>query len=523
MTFFDQPRAEAPRGADPITRAFTIDTPIWLKHFCAAIRGVASLPNGYPDRRRVCAPYHAHFPDESELVTPQVSKLQGSSFKLTGKLAGLVLVGMAAAGGLALIAGLPDSGRAAPVPVDLERAFGSAQQAVASNRQAHLTHAALAREATPATSQHRVEVGRGDTLMNLLVEAGTERTQAHAAIAALQKVYDPKALKPGQEIFLTFVPVSGEEGSRALLGLALRPTLERDIEVRSDALDGFVARAIERPLTQRRMTTGGQIETSLSVAAAETGVPPGIMIEAIRTFSFDVDFQREIQRGDTFELFYETYEDPAGRLAKTGELLYGMLTLSGKKIEYYFFRDEDGTVDYYDAKGQSVRKALLRTPVDGARISSGFGKRKHPISGYTKMHRGVDFAASRGTPIYAAGKGKVEAAGWNGGYGRYVRIRHNGSYKTAYAHMKAIAKGVKRGATVRQGQVIGYVGSTGRSTGPHLHYEVHLNGRQTNPLKLRLPSGEKLKGEKLARFQAWRQEVDRLRGPSPIPQLVDAD
>ena len=452
-------------------------------------------------------------------MTPQAPKSRASSIKLLG----LALAAVALAGGVALMTGLPDSGRAAPAPVDLEQAFGAAQGEAAGGRHAYLVRTALETEATPATLQRRIEVGRGDTLMNLLVEAGAERGQAHAAITALQKVYNPKGLKPGQEIFLTFAPTAGQDEAEDLLGLALRPNLERDIEVRLGPQDDFVARAVERPLTQMRITSGGQIDSSLAVAAAETGVPPGVMIEAIRTFSFDVDFQREIQRGDTFEFFYEIYEDPEGRLAKTGELLYGMLTLSGKKIEYYLFKDADGGLDYYDAKGQSVRKALLRTPIDGARISSGFGKRRHPISGYTKMHRGTDFAAPSGTPIYAAGKGKVEMAGRNGGYGRYVRIRHNSTYKTAYAHMKAIAKGVKRGASVRQGQVIGYVGSTGRSTGPHLHYEVILNGKQTNPLKLRLPSGDKLKGEQLARFEKRREEVDRLRGLPPKPLLVEAD
>ncbi|MBO6838055.1 MAG: M23 family metallopeptidase, partial [Alphaproteobacteria bacterium] len=189
------------------------------------------------------------------------------------------------------------------------------------------------------------------------------------------------------------------------------------------------------------------------------------------------------------------------------------------------FQDDDGRIDYYDAKGQSVRRALLRTPVEGARISSGFGKRKHPILGYTKMHKGLDFAAPSGTPIYAAGDGVVEAAGWNGGYGRYIRIRHNGTYSTAYAHLSRIDSRIKPGARVDQRQIIGYVGTSGRSTGPHLHYEVHVNGRQTNPLGVKLPTGKTLAGAELARFERVRAEIEQqyaaIEPRTQVAQIVD--
>ena len=188
------------------------------------------------------------------------------------------------------------------------------------------------------------------------------------------------------------------------------------------------------------------------------------------------------------------------------------MTLSGKEFSVYRFKtDDDGFTDYYDEKGRSVKKTLMRTPIDGARLTSGFGKRKHPTLGYTKMHRGVDFGARSGTPIMAAGNGTVEFAARNGGYGNYVRIRHNSEFKTAYAHMRKFGKGVRKGARVKQGQVIGYVGTTGRSTGPHLHYEVHKDGRQINPLSVKLPAGRKLGGKMLAAFNAYtgqvRQEV----------------
>jgi murein DD-endopeptidase MepM/ murein hydrolase activator NlpD len=455
-------------------------------------------------------------------VTPQI---RPSRKRPIGAI-GLSVATIALVGAFALSFVLPDRGKAAPPPVDIEGAFRLASEPVGPPKGPLLHPVNLRLEAPPATSLERVEVARGDTLMNLLVKAGAERSEAHAAITALQEVYDPRDLRPGQELFLTFASTAGqteEAASADLLAIAFRPTLVRDIEVKRTGEDSFDAQSTERPLQRQLRTSQGEIESSLAVAGDEAAVPPNILIEAIRAFSFDVDFQREIQKGDGFEFFYEIFRDPEGRIAKTGELLYGALVLSGKRIEYYFYEDAEGGADYFDASGQSVRKALMRTPIDGARISSGFGKRRHPISGYTKMHRGTDFAAPRGTPIYAAGKGKVEAAGRNGGYGIYVRIRHNSTYKTAYAHMKAIARGVKRGAWVRQGQVIGYVGSTGRSTGPHLHYEIHKNGKQVNPLKVRLPSGEKLKGERLARFQKHREEIDRLRENFPPPVFAGTD
>jgi murein DD-endopeptidase MepM/ murein hydrolase activator NlpD len=206
---------------------------------------------------------------------------------------------------------------------------------------------------------------------------------------------------------------------------------------------------------------------------------------------------------------FDEYRDEDGQMAKTGNISVAEMVLSGQKIRLYRYKAKDGFVDYYSATGQSVRKALLRTPIDGARISSGFGRRRHPILGYTRMHKGLDFAARRGTPIYAAGDGVVDFAGRNGGYGKYVRIRHTGIYKTAYAHMHRYGKGVRTGRRVRQGQIIGYVGSTGRSTGPHLHYEVHKNGRQVNPRSIKLPSGRTLKGRELTAFKMYRVELDR--------------
>ncbi|WP_373090167.1 M23 family metallopeptidase, partial [Sneathiella sp.] len=232
------------------------------------------------------------------------------------------------------------------------------------------------------------------------------------------------------------------------------------------------------------------------------------IVDLIRIFSYDVDFQREIQPGDSFEVYFERFSDENGDILKDGAIHWASMTLSGKKISLYRFKtDDDGFTDYYDEQGRSVKKSLMRTPIDGARLTSGFGKRKHPVLGYTKMHRGVDFGARRGTPIMAAGNGVIERASRYGSFGNYVLIRHNNEYETAYAHMKKFAKGIHKGSHVKQGQIIGYVGTTGRSTGPHLHYEVHKNNRQINPLSVKLPAGRKLTGKMLTAFSAYADEI----------------
>ncbi len=365
----------------------------------------------------------------------------------------------------------------------------------------------------PAIVSHSLRVGRGDTLMVMLVGAGVPRREAHEAIVALREFYDPRKLMPGQEIRVTLSEPTdaGEVGSIRLLALGLQPNVEQELRVTRGVDDGFVAETVARRLLRVAINAEGRIDNNLSAAAQEAGLPMPVLVEMIRIFSFDVDFQRELQPGDSFEVLYEALFEDDGSLAKTDGVLYASLTLSGQRLDMYNFTPHEGHTDFFDNKGQSVRKTLMRTPIDGARLSSGFGMRKHPVLGYSRLHKGTDFAAPRGTPIYAAGDGVVELAGRNGAYGNYLRIRHNSTYKTAYAHMKRIAKGMRRGKRVSQGQIIGYVGSTGRSTGPHLHYEVLRGGRQVNPLKIRLPSGEKLKAAELESFKRHRARIDTLR------------
>ena len=230
-------------------------------------------------------------------------------------------------------------------------------------------------------------------------------------------------------------------------------------------------------------------------------VPNDILIKLIRLFSFDIDFQRDIRVDTIVSISYEEYFIDGRKEKKFGDIIYGRISIANNELEYFKFETDDGFIDYFNRDGKNVKKSILKTPIDGARLSSTFGMRKHPILGYNKMHKGIDFAAPTGTPVFAGGNGVIEYLGNNGSYGKYIRIRHLNGYKTAYAHLSAYKKGLSKGSRVNQGETIAYVGSTGRSTGPHLHYEIIYNNNQINPLKLKLPSGKVLKGEELERFK----------------------
>ncbi len=376
--------------------------------------------------------------------------------------------------------------------------------------------------ARPRVGIRHFTVAPGDTLMALLIKAGMARAQAHGAITALSKVYNPRDLKPGVRVTVTRRTAKPDDPSDARPGgttlvrqinLAIDP--RRDVSVRRAAAGDFVAEMIDRPLTTRSIRAGGVIDSSLYLAGRRAKVPADVLARLIRVFSFDVDFQRDVQPGDSFDLMFEGLYDESGAMVAEGAIQIAEMTLSGKRIRLYRHRTGDGQTDYFDAKGRSVRKALTLTPIDGARISSGFGRRRHPILGYNKMHRGTDFAAPRGTPVFAAGRGVLEMAGRNGAYGRYIRIRHNATYKTAYAHLKGYARGISRDKRVRQGQIIGYVGSSGRSTGPHLHYEILRNGKRINPKRLNLPSGRTLAGAELKYFLTARAILERRYATLP--------
>jgi len=258
------------------------------------------------------------------------------------------------------------------------------------------------------------------------------------------------------------------------------------------------------------------IENSIYLDANNLGAPDKVIQQFANIYEYSVDFQRDIQPGDEFEMFFEVALDNKGNIVKAGDLLYTSFSPRGKTMDYYLYTDSKGRENFYDAAGKTAKRKLRATPINGARLSSSYGKRRHPILGYRKMHTGVDFAARTGTPIMAAGSGTVEVAGRNGGYGNYIRLRHTDGYKTAYAHLSKFANGVRKGKYVKQDQIIGYVGSTGRSTGPHLHYEVHLHGKKINPRRLSQLSGKPLSKGEMPNFKQRRAEIEKLKAQSSV-------
>jgi murein DD-endopeptidase MepM/ murein hydrolase activator NlpD len=364
-----------------------------------------------------------------------------------------------------------------------------------------------------AGEQRVIEVHRGDTLFGLLTKAGLTEAEAQAAGHSLADVFSPSNLKVGQEITLDLASAtntSDADSSGKLIALKLTPSVERDVKLTRGTDGQFVAAAVVKPLTERIERIAGSIDGSLYDSAHDAGVPASLIGEIIKSFSYDVDFQRDIHEGDSFEAMYERFDADNGDLAKVGNLLYASLTLGGKPLAIYYF-EHDGNGEYYTSDGNAVRKSLLKTPVDGARITSGFGMRVNPILGYTLMHKGIDFGAPTGTPIFAAGNGTLEFVGRKNGYGNYIKMRHNSTYETAYGHISKFARGMKPGTKVKQGQVIAYVGATGRATGPHLHFEIIINGKQVNPASVKTVASDRLTGKTLAAFKAQVATIDAER------------
>ena len=388
------------------------------------------------------------------------------------------------------------------------RAKGLARMAEAS-QEAQLDKASLPEQ--PGSTE-QVVVRRGDTLMDILTRARIDQSEAYAAVESLRTIYDPRRLRAGQALAIRAANDEEDDPGRRLLGLSFDLSFDHQIRVTRTVDGGYDATKTERPQHRQMVRLAGTIDDSLYLAAERAEVPQDVTTQLIKLFSWDVDFQRDLRPGDGFETMFEqvSLQDGSDE-TRGGEVLYGALALSGRQLEAYRFEMQDGAVEYYDRTGKSLRKFLLRTPVDGARISSPFGMRVNPILGYSMMHRGVDFAAPIGTPIYAAGDGRIVEEGRKGGYGNYIRIRHNGEYSTAYAHMSRFAKGMSPGRRVQQGEVIGYIGTTGRSTGPHLHYEVLRDDSQINPMSVKQPPNIQLAGADLQRFENEVARIDRLR------------
>ena len=308
----------------------------------------------------------------------------------------------------------------------------------------------------------------------------------------------------GRKLSLIFKKL--DDGSNTVVNLIYPINNTSSIEIRK-IQENFLVKENILQLYKKEVVIKNLIKNNLYSAAVESGVEPNIIVEFARIFGFEVDFQRDIRKGDWFEIMYEKFEDDNNKVRDTGKIIYASMYVNGQEINLYNFK-YNNVEEYYDIKGKSITKSLMKTPINGARLSSSFGMRKHPILGYNKMHRGTDFAAPSGTPIMASGSGTVTRARWCGGGGNCVKIKHNSTYETIYAHMKAFAKGIKEGRKVKQGQIIGYVGSTGLSTGPHLHYEVIVNGKKVNSQKLKLPSGKTLKGEERKQFELDRIKID---------------
>ena len=406
----------------------------------------------------------------------------------------------------------------------------------------------------PGVESRTVTLDAGDTLAGMLEDVGISAQDANAVVVAMGKNFDPRALKIGQPFDITYgvatigatggaqaktaqprtttvmvnhkavvVPVdAGEddasgataENSQAisrLLSLHFSPTIEQEITVTRTTEGTYTAELVKKDLQVHRHRAGGTIDSSLYLAAMQAGIPADVVVDLIHMFSYKVDFQRDLHPGDKFEVYYDYYYTPDGQPAKYGAISYAMMTLGGKQIPMYRFQADPGEpAEYFDQKGESAKGMLMKTPVDGARISSGFGSRFHPILGYTRMHKGVDFAVPTGTPVMAAGAGTIQFMGRAAGYGNFVKISHGNGYATDYGHLSRFAPGMRIGARVRQGQIFAYSGMTGMATGPHLHYEILINNHQVNPLAVKMAQGRQLIGKLLREFQEKRQQLDAM-------------
>ena len=369
--------------------------------------------------------------------------------------------------------------------------------------------------------QHKEDtytVSSGDTFAKLLTQRGLSSSQVHDASQAVRRLWDTRDLKVGQDVHFLY-PLEGKPVFRGLYLLADPTHLVLLKRVGQD----FVADLISVPSITTMVYKESRITTSLFDAANQSGVPTNILIEMIRAFSYDVDFQREVKEGNTFSVFYETVQDTNKKVLSSRNIAYASMRLNDRFLRIYAHKTKDGTTSFYFRDGSSTRKALLKTPVDGVRISSSFGMRMHPILGYSKMHKGIDFAAPRGTPIRAAGNGRIVYMGRFGAYGNYLKIKHNDTFATAYAHIHNFPKGLRVGQAVKQGQLVAFIGSTGRSTGPHLHYEILKNGMQVNPQSVKLPTSEKLSAVEMKRFRQVVAKVEMqmaAQGKVDTAQLV---
>ncbi len=356
---------------------------------------------------------------------------------------------------------------------------------------------------------HKVKLG--ETFDKILENYPISKEEIIAVKENLSKKININKLKTNQKIQITL-----DQTNNKIKNLIFEISNTEKISLsRKNQDTKFNQEIISLKLDKKIIYKENIILQSLYKSATDQNIPPNTIIEFARIYGFQVDFQRDIRKQDKFQIMYEVFIDENKKIIETGEILFANLKLSGQDNSLYYF-DEPDNEGHYDKNGKSVQKALMKTPINGARLSSSFGMRKHPIDGFNKMHKGTDFAAPMGTPIMASGNGIVQKAGWCGGGGNCVKIKHNSTYQTIYAHMSKFARGIKSGVRVKQGQTIGYVGSTGKSTGPHLHYEVVVNGKKVNSQTLKLPSGKILKGEIRKLFEINKIRLDVLKSEKII-------
>jgi len=359
----------------------------------------------------------------------------------------------------------------------------------------------------PKFSYINIKVNKGDSFEKIVNNLNISKSEKEIIITNLSKFKFIKNLFQGQNIYFKLNNVNPVK----IVEISVQKSKTKNVIFsRNKNLSKFEYLEIEKNLKKVIVYKEAEITKSLYASAIEVEIKPNIIIEFARIYGFQIDFQRDIWKNDSFQIIYETFLDSDGKILETGNILYANLKLRGKDNDLYIFETKDG-YEHFDKYGKSVKKSLMKTPINGARLSSSFGLRKHPILGYTKMHRGTDFAAPEGTPIMASGDGKVIRARWCGGGGNCIKIKHNSTYTTVYAHLKNFGRGIKEGVRVRQGQIIGYVGSTGMSTGPHLHYEVIINGKKVNSQKLKLPSGKILKGKERKNFEVIKIKLNVLK------------
>ncbi len=351
------------------------------------------------------------------------------------------------------------------------------------------------------------KVSKGETFNKILNNYKIPKSEIQKIIKILSKENKLNNLKTNQIIIFTI----DQSENNKITNLLFPVSRTKRIQLTRDSIsENFKKKEIVTNLNKRIIFQEGKILKSLYKTAIDLGIQANVIIEFARIYGFQVDFQRDIRKGDSFQIMYEVFEDEEGKIFETGNVIFADLILRNQKNTLYYF-DKKNSAGHYDKNGKSVKKALMKTPINGARLSSSFGMRKHPIDGYNKLHKGTDFAAALGTPIMASGDGKIIRAKWCGGGGNCIKIKHNSTYSTIYAHMSKFAVGIKNGVRVKQGQIIGYVGSTGKSTGPHLHYEVIKNGKKINSQKLKLPSGKILAGKDRELFEINRIKLDVLK------------